>query len=74
MFYTKLHLDHHNELVTYLGEDNVYGICPVCGKETTVDLAGILKEEDTDLYNTSVYCDNCTKAWLEEKGLEANHE
>ena len=40
--------------------DNVFTVCPDCGKEHTVDLADIMKCEDSDLYLTNVCCEKCT--------------
>ena len=42
MFYTKLTLQDNGELITYLTDDNIYGNCPVCGKEIPIDLAEVL--------------------------------
>lgn len=42
-------------------EDNVYTVCPQCGREHSVDLQDILSVPDADLYSTSVYCEDCSK-------------
>jgi hypothetical protein len=49
MFYTKLMLQDNGELITYLTDDNIYGNCPICGKEISIDLAEVLSEEDRTL-------------------------
>jgi len=67
MFYTKLTLQDNGELITYLTNDNIYGICPVCGKEIAIDLTEVLSEEDSTLCKTDVYCEDCAKKWLERK-------
>ena len=40
--------------------DNVYTVCPECGREHTVDLQVILEGGDADLYGTAVYCGKCS--------------
>ena len=41
--------------------DNVYTICPQCGREHKVDLQEILEGGDTDLDGTQVYCEECSE-------------
>jgi len=67
MFYTKLTLSENSKVITRLSDKNVYSICPKCGKEIQVNLSDVLKEEDTDLHTTCVYCKSCAKKWLKEK-------
>lgn len=67
MFYTKLTLSENSKVITRLSDKNVYSICPKCGKEIRVNLSDVLKEEDTDLHTTCVYCKSCAKKWLKEK-------
>ena len=55
MFYMK-----HKGKKLEIHEDNVYTICPQCGKEHAVDLQDILKCEHADLYSTYPYCEECT--------------
>lgn len=55
MFYLK-----HKGRKLEIREDNVYTICPGCGKEHHVDLVDILSLENSDLYGTTVYCPDCT--------------
>lgn len=50
--------------------DNVFTICPICGKEHVVDLQDILQDGDGDLYGTSVYCRKCSAERL--KGVTKN--
>lgn len=42
-------------------EDNVFAICPGCGKEHSIDLAAVLASGEADLYSTAVYCESCTR-------------
>lgn len=67
MFYTKLTLSENSKVITRLSDKNVYSICPKCGKEIRVNLSDVLKEEDTDLHTTCVYCKSCAAEWLKEK-------
>ncbi len=67
MFYTKQPVGDDSEFITYITDENVYTTCPRCGAEVHVDLADVLRDEDSDLYGTAVYCDKCAKAWLQEK-------
>ncbi len=55
MFYMK-----HKGKKLDIREDNVYTICPECGKEHTVDLQEILAGGDADLYGTAIYCPACS--------------
>ncbi len=70
MFYTKLMLSENSKVITRLSDKNVYSICPKCGKEIQVNLSDVLKEEDTDLHTTCVYCKSCAKKWLENWGVK----
>ena len=55
MFY----LNHKGEKLPIEG-DNVYTICPECGREHAVDLQEILEGGSADLYGTAVYCEECS--------------
>lgn len=52
MFYTKQPIGEDSELITYITDENVYTTCPHCGAEEAIDLADVLREEDSDLYGT----------------------
>lgn len=67
MFYTKQPVGEDSEFITYITDENVYTTCPRCGSEVPVNLADVLRDEDSDLYGTTVYCDKCAQAWLQEK-------
>lgn len=41
--------------------ENVFTKCPGCGKEHKVNLEDILKDPDTCLYSTAVYCPACSQ-------------
>lgn len=55
MFYLK-----HRGKKLNIRDDNVYTICPECGREHKVDLQAILSSEHSDLYGTAVYCEECS--------------
>ena len=45
--------------ITY---SNTYSLCPGCGKLHKVDLQSIMQDiEGTDLCDTSVFCEKCTR-------------
>lgn len=47
--------------------DNVYTICPQCGREHKIDLEEILESGEHDLDTTQVYCEECST-------LRENHQ
>ena len=51
-------------------DDNVFTICPRCGREHAVDLQEVLGCGFTDLYGTAVYCPACNAEKLREKGFQ----
>ena len=58
MFYVKYNSDEV-EVKVELNEDNVFCLCPICGKEVDVDLDSLFATGG-DLYGTSVICPECT--------------
>lgn len=59
MFYIK----HESDGVTVKAEitgENVFTICPECGREHAVDLSELFKGGGADLYSTAVYCPECS--------------
>lgn len=61
MFYVKSELDKGVTLRTEINGEDVFTVCPGCGVEHMVDLAGILSSGDADLHTTKVYCHKCSK-------------
>lgn len=57
---SQFYLKHKGERLE-IREDNVYTVCPKCGREHTVDIQDVLSTPDADLYSTSVYCEDCSK-------------
>ena len=55
MFYLK-----HKGKKLEINDENVYTVCPCCGKEHKVDLQDILSCEHSDLCGTAVYCGECS--------------
>jgi len=62
MFYVKERISDAAEVSVEINEENVFTRCPRCGKEVSVDLAELFHgDEDSDLYGTAVFCDECSK-------------
>lgn len=59
MFYVKSKIADGCEIKIDL-EDNIYNLCPACGKETKVDLADVF-EVDGNLYDSQVRCEDCSR-------------
>lgn len=58
------------EVRVALQYDNVFTVCPDCGKEHKVDLADFLADEDFDIEFSEIYCVECTaKRMMEREGL-----
>ncbi len=66
MFYVKDKLSDTAEIMVEIHDDNVYCSCPGCLCEVQIDLGKLLSDGDGGLYDTSVYCTNCSKERLEE--------
>lgn len=62
MFYLK-----HNGEKLEIGYDNVFTICPICGKEHRVDLIEMAQSPQFDLYGTAFYCPQCAEKRREDK-------
>lgn len=56
MFYLK---DGKRKL--YIKDNNVYTICPECGKEHSVDIKRVLEDNSTCIQSTTVLCSGCSK-------------
>ena len=65
MFYVKAQLSDEAEIAVEIHDDNVFCVCPGCGREVAVDLAEVLGDGEGDLYGTAVYCRRCSRARLE---------
>ena len=59
MFYVKAEI---SDGVTIKAEiaDNVFTLCPQCGREHAVDLSETFPDGDVDLYSTQVFCAECS--------------
>lgn len=62
MFYMK-----HKGKKLFIEDDNVFNACPVCGRETAVDLQAVLSDGEGDLYGTQVYCRECSERQAKER-------
>jgi transcription elongation factor Elf1 len=66
MFYVKMEFNDLS-VKADITDENVYTICPVCGKEHQVDLQELLTTGEADLYSTSVFCKECSEKHISEK-------
>ena len=55
MFYVK----HKGERIT-IDYDNVFTVCPLCGREFNICLPDIFEGGEGDLFGTAVYCKRCS--------------
>lgn len=60
MFYLKLEIDG-TIIKEEITSENVFTVCPKCGKELQVDLAEIFPDGEIDLEGTAIICKDCTK-------------
>jgi hypothetical protein len=65
MFYVKTSFGYA-DVITEIHDDNVFCHCPECGAEVAVDIADVFRDGEGDLYSTSILCDKCTNARLED--------
>ncbi|MEA4972350.1 MAG: hypothetical protein VB119_04140 [Candidatus Metalachnospira sp.] len=61
MFYIKEKFNDSMEVKIDITDENVFCRCPNCGCEVKVDLVDVLQDEESDLYGTAVFCDDCSK-------------
>lgn len=61
MFYVKEKVSPSVDVTVELHDDNVFCICPECGREVEIDLVELFGNGESDLYGTSVYCRECSK-------------
>lgn len=59
MFYVKTKINDETSIVTELTDENVFTICPECGKEFAIDLYDVFADGG-DLFGTAVYCAECS--------------
>lgn len=59
MFYVKTKVNDETEIRTEITDENVFTICPVCGKEHAIDISEIF-EIGGDLYSSQVCCEKCS--------------
>ena len=70
MFYVRERIGDAVEVSVEINDENVFTRCPRCGKEVPVDLAELFHcDEDSDLYGTGVFCDECGKV-IRNSGCE----
>ena len=64
MFYVKEKISPSVDVTVELHDDNVFCICPDCGREVEIDIAELFSDGESDLSGTSVYCADCSKTKL----------
>ena len=64
MFYVKETMGDAAEVKIEINDENVFCRCPHCGSEVQVNLQDILNDEDSDLFGTTVLCENCTRRMM----------
>ena len=60
MFYVKREIDG-TIIKEEITAENVFTVCPKCGKELQVDLAEIFPDGEIELEGTAIICEDCTK-------------
>ena len=66
MFYVKEKVSPNLDVTVEIHDDNVFCSCPECACEVEIDLAQLFSDGEGDLYGTSVFCRDCSKAKLED--------
>lgn len=61
MFYVKERLNDAMEISIEITDENVFCHCPTCGIEVLVDIVEVLGDGVSDLFGTSVCCEECSK-------------
>lgn len=72
MFYVKEKIGENAEIRIDITDENVFCRCPKCGGETRVFLDEVLRDEDSDLYGTAVFCDECSRKMNHGGGAHGN--
>lgn len=65
MIYAKAKIGEHAEVRIALDYDNVFTVCPQCGKEHSIDISEFFQDGDFD-FDCSVYCEDCSKKNLKQ--------
>lgn len=64
MFYVKEKISDTAETKIEINDENVFSICPKCGKEVQVNLEDVISDEEGDLCSTAVLCEECSKKMI----------
>ena len=65
MFYVKEPINDAMEVTVEINDENVFCLCPVCGREVLVNLEEVLGDEKGDLFGTAVLCEDCSRELME---------
>lgn len=60
-YYVKGTTEAGEPVTLSIDSDNVFTHCPDCGREHTIDLVEIAREEAFDFYGSAVCCEDCTR-------------
>lgn len=76
MFFVKAKLSDEVTINTDITDENVYTVCPMCGKEHAVgDITELFRKGEFDLYSSSLYCRECAEKKLtDENSTKAVYE
>lgn len=66
MFYVKTKINEETTITTELTDENVFTICPECGKEFAIDLYDVFADGG-DLFGTAIYCAECSSKRIKSK-------
>lgn len=61
MFYIKESLPEGGEVKAFINSENVFTVCPRCGKEHAVDLTEVFDNGKAGFYGTQIYCPECAE-------------
>lgn len=61
MFFVKTKLNDDTAFTVKLTEENLFTVCPDCGKAVPVNLSWVLDDGDTNLFATSAFCPECNR-------------
>lgn len=67
MFYVK-ETNGQCAITVQITDENVFTLCPKCGREIPIDLQELFEGGDVDLCGTTILCEEC---WKEESGRKA---
>lgn len=67
MFYVKEKISSTAETKIEINDENVFCICPKCGREVQVNLEDVMIDGKGDLCSTAVLCEECSKKMIGDR-------